>query len=125
VPAYKYAAPKNCKLAIKTQNSITKQINIKDIVLQGTLWSGLMCTTQMDKLALNSYKNKTTYLYKGKVDVPLLEMVDDILVSTKCNSDSIVANDQVNSFIESKKLKLITKKCQKCTLERKMKTAQV
>ena len=108
-----YLENKNCKVAIKTQSGITKRIDIKDIVLQGTLWSGLMCTAQMDKLALNAYKDKTTYLYKGKVEVPPLEMVDDILFPTKCGSDSITANAKVNSFVETKKLKLSDKKCHK------------
>lgn len=111
---------KNCKVAIELQHDITKRIGIRDIVLQGTLWSGLICTTQMDKSPLNSYKNKITYLYEGQVEVPPLEMVDDIHVPTKCNLDSIVANAQVNSFIESKKkLKLSSKKCHKVHVGKK------
>ena len=66
---------------------------------------------QTDKLALKSYQDKNTYLYKGKVEVPPLEMVDDILVPVKCSPQSIIMNAKVNSFMESKKLKLNVEKC--------------
>lgn len=111
-----YLENKNCKVAVKTQNGKTNRVNIKDIVLQGTLWSGLMCTAQMDKLAENAYQTKTTYFYKGKTEVPLLEIVDDVLYPTKCNQDAIIANAKVNSFMESKKLEVNDKKCHKMHL---------
>ena len=43
-------------------------------------------------------------------------MVDDILIPSKCNKDSIVANAKVNSFIERKRLKLNSSKCHKMHL---------
>ena len=98
---------------MKTNSGITKRVSINDLVLQGTLWSGLMCTCQMDKLAKSAYENNNTYLYRGKEPVPPLEMVDDILVISECGQDSVVLNSKVNSFIESKKLKLSSTKCHK------------
>ena len=75
-----------------------------------------MCTAQMDKLAQDAYKGENIYLYKGKEPVPPLEMVDDILVPTKCGQDSLKLNAKVNTFIESKKLNLSLKKCNKMHL---------
>ena len=108
-----YLENKNCKVAVKTTSGLTRRININNIVLQGTLWSGLLCSAQMDKLSQNAYKNHSTYLYKGKTEVPPLEMVDDILFPTSCNNDSIIANVKVNNFMERKKLTLNSKKCNK------------
>merc|ERR1712030_137853 len=83
--------------------------------LQGTLWSGVMCTVQMDKLSQNAYESKTTFLYKDKEEVAPMELVDDILLPAKCGIESLSANSKVNTFIESKNLKSVIK----CTLEKK------
>ena len=114
-----YLENKNCQVSIKVNQSSTKRINLSDIVLQGTLWAGLMCTTQMDKFAKDAYKSGDTYSYKQKVEVAALEMVDDILVPINCGQESAKLNAKVNSFIESKKLKLSCKKCHKMHLGKK------
>ena len=46
------------------------------------------------------------YKYKGEVDVPPMEMVDDILTLQNCGLASDAINTQVISFIEQKKLTL-------------------
>ena len=69
-----YLENKNCKVSIKTSAGPTIRKSFKDLVLQGTLWSGLMCTAQMDKLAQDSYKSDDLYLYKGKEPVPPLHL---------------------------------------------------
>jgi hypothetical protein len=45
------------------------------------------------------------------VEVPPLEMVDDIVTAVKCGENSTELNGVVNDFIEHKKLKLSEKKC--------------
>ena len=50
------------------------------------------------------------YTYKG-VEVPPLGMVDDILTISKCSKQATVMNATVNSFVETKKLKLKRSKC--------------
>ena len=47
----------NANIAIKTASGITKRIDIKDKVMQGGVWSGLKCTTIMDKLCKIFYKD--------------------------------------------------------------------
>ena len=75
--------------------------------MQGTVNSGLFCTSTMDKLAKIVYSDKSlVYKYKGVAEVPPLEMVDDILTVSKCFLASVTSNIVVNSFIESKKLTL-------------------
>ena len=53
------------------------------------------------------------YKYKGVVDVPPLEMVDDIVTVQKCGVASETLNTEVNSFIAQKKLTLGQNKCVK------------
>ena len=52
--------------------------------MQGRVWGGLMCTTTMDKLCKLVYNDeRLLYKYRGKVDVPPLEMVDDVITVSK------------------------------------------
>ena len=99
----------NAKVAIKTQQGITSRVNIKNIVMQGSVWGSLFCTTTMEKLGKLCYENKELlYKYKNVVDVPPLGMVDDILSIQKC-TDAKKINVTINTFIEMKKLTLSQK----------------
>ena len=101
----------NAQVAINTSEGITDRINILNIIMQGTVSGGLMCTTSVDKLTQLAYKTKNLlYMYKG-VAVPPLGMVDDILTISQCSPQAIAMNATVNSFVESKKLKLKQSKC--------------
>ena len=67
--------------------------------------------TTMDKLGQMAYEDESLlYMYKGLVAVPPICMVDDILSVQKC-SESLKINAIINAFIETKKLKLSKKKC--------------
>ena len=104
----------NAKVAVKTPNGISERINIKNIIMQGSVWGSLFCTASMDKLGQLAYENENLlYWYKGTVAVPPLCMVDDILAVQECSEASVRINSVINSFIELKKLKLSSKKCSK------------
>ena len=70
----------NAKIAVKTPCGITLREDIRNVVMQGTVWAGLMCTATMNSLGKHVYcnHNKLAYKYKGSVPVPPLEMVDEI-----------------------------------------------
>ena len=52
--------------------------------MQGPVWGSLLCTSTIDKLAKRAYSDRSLlYKYKGVVDVPPLEMVDDVLTVQK------------------------------------------
>ena len=107
-----YLSNKDAQIVIKTASGKTDQMSIKDKVMQGRVWGGLMCTTTMDKLCKLVYNDETLiYKYKGKVDVPPLEMVDDIITISKGGSTGVALNQTVNTFLELKKLKLSEGKC--------------
>ena len=80
--------------------------------MQGTVWAGLMCTTTMDKLGKEVYADPgLVYKFRGKVQVPPLEMVDDVISASKCGSTTVTLNACINSFMERKKLSLSADKC--------------
>ena len=109
-----YESNQSANIAVKTASGETDRFTIKKVVMQGTVWSGLMCTVTMDKLCkIMLQQEHLLYKYRGKVNVPPLQMVDDIITAVKCGSTAIAYNSIVNAFIESKKLKLGNKKCGK------------
>ena len=72
-----YLGNQNAKIAIKTQDGKSERINIKNIIMQSTMWGSLLCTATMDKLGQLVYKRSDlTYKYKGVVEIPTLGMVD-------------------------------------------------
>ena len=107
-----YKGTQNANIAVKTSHGISDRQSIQNIIMQGGVFGSIMCTTSMDKLAKEVYSRpELLYKYKGVADVPPLLMVDDILTISKCSPTASALNSTVNSFIESKKLKLSHKKC--------------
>lgn len=51
-------------------------------------------------------KQEHLHLYKGKVQIPALAMIDDIAKISECGIDSVVDNAYINAKIEQDKLKL-------------------
>ena len=103
-----------CKVAVKTPAGLSRRVEIPRIVLQGTVFGNLKCTSSMDKIGKNAYLSKNAiYTYKGSVEIPPLGMVDDELIISECGNDSVMTNSVINTFIESKKLRFAESKCHK------------
>ena len=102
----------NANVAAKTPKGLTERTSITNVIMQGTVTGGLCCTTTTDKLAKYVYnKPELIYKYKGEVSVPPLLMIDDILTISECGNAAIAMNATVNTFVETKKLKLKQSKC--------------
>ena len=41
---------RNVKVAIKVNGELTRRTHVQDVVMQGTVWSSLMCTSSLDRL---------------------------------------------------------------------------
>ena len=109
-----YEANKSASIAIKTSSGETERFDIRNTVMQGTVWGGLLCTATMDKLCKNVYKeDNLLYKYRQTIAVPPLQMVDDIITASECGVTSKALNSTVNEFIKMKKLTLSEKKCAK------------
>ena len=103
---------RNAQVAVKTPGGISKRVNIKNIIMQGSVWGSLCCVVLMDKLGQLAYsKPELLYYYKGVVATPPLQMVDDVLGIQKCSDKSRKLNNAINTFIELEKLTLSQKKC--------------
>ena len=54
-------------------------------------------------------------MYKGKVKVPSLGMVNDVVNVDKCSNKAMTFNTTINAFIEANKLRLSHEKSLKNT----------
>ena len=97
----------NAQIAVKTNKGLSHRINIKDIIMQGSVWGSLCCVVLMEKLGKMAYNRPDLlYYYKGVVGTPPLQMVDDIMALQKCSIKSLKLNTTINTFIELEKLTL-------------------
>ena len=105
---------RNAQVAVKTPGGLSNRVNIKNIIMQGSVWGSLCCVVLMDKLGKLVYSNpKLLYYYKGVVACPPLQMVDDVLGVQKCSPTSTYLNTVINTFMELEKLSLSKTKCHK------------
>ena len=80
-----YYQNKNARIATNTLNGRTERFTLQNTVMQGTVWAGLMCTCTMDKMGKQAYGNSNLlYKYRGEVEVPPLQMVDDVILASSC-----------------------------------------
>ena len=98
----------NAQVAIKTNERISKRVNIHNLIMQGSVFGSLCCVVVMDKLGKLIYKEKPDllYYYKGVMVTPPHQMVDDVLGVQKCSSNSRKLNSVINTFIKLEKMKL-------------------
>ena len=108
-----YIENKNAKIAVKVNNQLTMRLSVKDVVMQGSVWASLKCTTNMDKLnKITSSDSQLQYKYKGDSSIPIgvLGFVDDTLGVSECGKESIKKNSFINSFIETQRQELSKEK---------------
>ena len=104
-----YLQNRNIQVALKVNGELTRRTDVQDVIMQGTVWSSLMCTSSLDRLnKIILSEEELQYHYKGDKNVPIgiRGMVDDTLGVSKCGSTSVHLNSIINSFIESQRLTL-------------------
>ena len=77
---------------------ITERVNTSNLIMLVTVFGTLICTDVMDQLA--KIFSKLLYEYKFQVDMPVLEMVDDVLNVASCTEQAVLSNSTINSFKE-------------------------
>ena len=108
-----YIENKNANIAFKINNKLSGRISVRDVIMQGSVWGSLKCTTLMDQLNKTAMSDKSMqYLYKGDPSIPIgvLGMVDDTLSVSECGNNSIRKNAVLNSFVETQRLTLSKEK---------------
>ena len=92
-------------MCVETNYGRSDRVELNKVVMQGSVPGGLFCSNQLSKLCNKLYSEGNVYLYRGKVPVPPLAMVDDIASITKCSStESLETNIKTDTFIQRKKL---------------------
>ena len=87
---------------------MTERQSIENVIMQGTVWGSLLCTSTVDKLAKRACSDPDLlFKYKGLVNMPPLEIVDDILTVQKCGVAAETILNEVNAIIAQKKLTLV------------------
>ena len=57
---------------MKVNNKLSMRISVKDVIMQGSVWSSLKCTTSMDRLNQTALADEAfKYCYKGDPEVPI------------------------------------------------------
>ena len=104
-----YEENKSADIAVKVNSSLSERIILNKVVMQGSVWGGLKCTTSMDKLNKLMMK-KDTLMYKYREDpnigIGVLGMIDDNLGISECGNDSVAKNAIINSFVETQRLEM-------------------
>ena len=104
-----YMENRNAQIAIKVNNKLTKRVLVKDVVMQGSVWGSIKCTTTMDKLNKAMRKEvPLQYLYQNDPNIPIgvLGMIDDTLDISECGNQSVAKNAVLNSFLENQRLQI-------------------
>ena len=97
----------NAQVAIKSNGKLSTRVNIKELIMQGSIWGSICCVVLMDKLGKIVYrKPELLYYYKGIVGIPQMQMIDDVLGIQNCSRESQKLNSTINTFINLEKLKL-------------------
>ena len=65
-----YEANKTSNIAVKTPFGLSDRFTVEDIIMQGTVFGPLKCTTSMNKLGEKAYRSgKPLLLYKNTVKI--------------------------------------------------------
>ena len=102
------------KVVIKTPAGKTEKGTIKDVITQGDIFGPLLCSKQVDSFGKECLEEqKYTYLYKERVEIPPLSMVDDVLCISECGYKITMLNTFFKVKTNSKKLQFGENKCKK------------
>ena len=99
-----YEGNRTNEVAVKTPGGLTARKTVKRIVTQGGVTGPVCCAVQTDKMGKESMENKEyLYMYKGKVGIPTLAMIDDIAKVSVCGTPAVADNAFINARIEQTK----------------------
>ena len=96
---------RNTQMCVETHFGRSSRTELENVVMQGSVLGGMLCSNQLSKLCNQMYQEGNVYMYRKKVPIPGLAMVDDIATIAIFNSiNSLNANIVTDTFIQRKKL---------------------
>ena len=100
-----YEANRRNLVAINTPVGQTERVQIPQIVVQGGTWGSLMCSNSIDKMGKKCHETgEHLYIYKNKVRILPLGIVDDLLAVSECGHKAVALNTFITTQGELKKL---------------------
>ena len=100
-----YDACKNTKVAIQTFVETTETVEVAKTVMQGDVWGPPLCAKTIDSIGKKCLEEgKYLYKYRGKVEIPPLSMLDDLMCISTCGPETIQMNYYINYRLSSKML---------------------
>ena len=107
---------------MKTPSGTTKQGSIYNKIMQGDVLGPLLSSNMVDKyIGKEAFKTGNIYLYKNKVPIPPLAMVDDTLGVSICGYKTNKMNDFLNTRTKLMNLQYGCDKCEKLHIGKKTK----
>ena len=101
-----YTLSKENYVSVSTPHGLTERMCIRDIIQQGGTWGPVLCSNSIDTISKKIMsQGESCYMYRKKVQILPLAMVDDICAISTCGLDSLRLNTSINSHIELKKLR--------------------
>ena len=92
---------RSTSMCVETCLGKSERITLSNIVMQGSVAGGTLCSNQLSKLCNEMYKEGVVYMYRERIPIPALAMVDDVVNIALCNSvDSIKMNVKTDEFIK-------------------------
>ena len=100
-----YEGNRKTRMCVETNFGRSPRVELQKVVMQGSVPGGMICSNQLSKLCNRMYKEGHVYMYRNKIAIPALAMVDDIASVAMCNSIEAINNNIVtDSFVQRKKL---------------------
>ena len=121
-----YDANRNVRVKVKTSHGFTVEKKFPRIVLQGDTWAPTMAANQVDTFGKQLLEEEPDYLYKykGKVNIGLLGMIDDLAGVSESGVKAKFLNAFINVKTAEKNLQFGPDKCRTMIRSHK-KTAHV
>ena len=100
-----YAGNKKTRMCVETHFGRSQRVQLNNVVMQGSVLGGIICSNQIAQLSNSMFKEGEVYMYKNKIPIPPLAMVDDIAAISRCNSiEALACNVKTDTFIQRKKM---------------------
>ena len=108
-----HQANQEIDMAVKTPNGLTERQTVKNIVLQGDTFGSILASNQVDTIGKECVTAGHGYLFKNKLPVEFLGLVDDIIGVSEAGVNAQKLNAFINIKTAEKTLQFGTTKCKK------------
>ena len=98
-------------MAAKTPSGLTERQQVNDIVLQGDTWGSIMASVQVDSIGKHVEEANIGYMYKNKLPISFLGLVDDVIGVSEAGHKAVQMNEIINTKSAEKSLQFGISKC--------------